>query len=57
MNNQFKVKIKSKDETLYYNVYKIERIVKPPMEITTKFLIYDSKNGFHWINSIYCKPV
>lgn len=63
MNNKFKVKIKSKDETLYYIVYKIRSRTEPSalrhnQDINiTEFLIYDSKNGFNWINSIYCTPI
>jgi hypothetical protein len=53
----FKVKIKNKDETLYYTVYAVERIVKLPMEIVTEFLIYDSEKGFHWVDAKKCETV
>ena len=59
----FKVKIKGKDETLYYTVYAIEREMVPSeycrdIEVTkTEFLIYDSEKGFHWVDSCECEPV
>ena len=59
----FKVKIKGKDETLHYTVYDTRTITEPAAYINnpnitiTEFLIYDSKNGFHWVNANYCEPV
>ena len=53
----FKVKVKGKDETLYYTVYDIQRTFDINSCGTTEFLIYDSKNGFNWVNACYCTPV
>jgi hypothetical protein len=60
----FKVKIKSKDETLYYTVYAVERFERPtqppfkhPSFTKTEFLIYDSEKGFHWVDASLCETV
>jgi hypothetical protein len=59
----FKVKIKGKNEILHYTVYHTRTRTETaayrhnPDITMIEFLIYDSKNGFHWINANFCEPV
>ena len=53
-----KIKTEENNKTIYYTVYWInESLDEFSMEWKTKFLIYNSTKGFHWIDSSLCKPV